>query len=30
MLQDLEAGAYSPTLDQLDALMGSLTIDTAE
>jgi hypothetical protein len=26
MLQDLEPGAYNPNLDQLDALIGSLTI----
>ena len=30
MLQNLEASAYSPDLDQLDALIGSLTISTSD
>lgn len=29
MLQGLESGAFSPNLDQLDALIGSLTIATS-
>jgi hypothetical protein len=29
MLQDLEPGAYTPNLDQLDAMIGSLTIATS-
>ncbi len=28
MLQGLEPGAFTPNLDQLDALIGSLTIST--
>jgi hypothetical protein len=30
MLQGLEPGAYNPNLDQLDALIGSLTIATSD
>jgi len=30
MLQGLEAGAYTPDLDELDALIGSLTIATSD
>lgn len=30
MLQGLEPGAYTPNLDQLDALIGSLTIATSD
>jgi hypothetical protein len=30
MLQDLEPGAYNPDLDQLDALIGSLTIAASD